>query len=206
MKFFPEKPENQERFFDGIKAILVAVLITTGGTIVSSVNNYYSNKLAQQKQVLADSRKAATDVATDLIDKLDCRKYYAVRVAVAFNWGFDQSARYNEYDKAVQEWNNKLTSRLIAIKRYFGTDTEKEVFGLIKDFSAIHDLIMQNKNLYEHKQPPIELNKLLNLTYAMDDKISNFGDKLQTQLREGKVDIYTASPPVSKPMGVEVKH
>lgn len=200
------RKKQTSNWHDGIRAILVASLITISGTTITAVNNYYTNSYTQQRQAFSDSKAEALKIQKKMTNKMNDRYVYALRIIAAYNWQVDQEKRYTEYDDAVKRWNDELIINLSDIKRYFGGESQKEVFAIIKKFNSLHIRIMKMHNLYVANMCLPEIKPLLSEVYEMDDVISTFADKLQDQLQEGKVDIYSPKPPIHKPAGMEVNH
>lgn len=196
--------KKQTHWYDGIRAILVASLITISGTTITAVNNYYTNSYAQKRQAFSDSKAEALKIQKKMTNKMNDRYVYALRVTAAYNWRLEQDKRYSEYDEAVKRWNDELIINLSDIKRYFGKEVQTNVYTIIKKFNNIHRQITKAHNLYVTQKCDPDVSFLLQEVYDMDDIISNFSDSLQEQLQEGKVDIYTPQPPINKPAGVEV--
>jgi len=195
-KYF--SPKNKQRVYDAIKAVLVAVLITAGGTVVTSVNNYYTNNLTEKRQIAADARKEASNIARKITNKMNDRYIYSLRLASAYNWQMDQDQRYNEYNEAVKRWNCELIMDLVDLHRYFGKDARERVFKMIAHFNKIHGQLMKMHNLYIAKQPLPDVKQFLeNVVYPTDDLITDFADGLQRQLQQGKVSIYEPVPPIN---------
>ena len=192
-------PKNKDRCYDAIKAIFVAILITTGSTTIT----YYSNQLNQKKQIFMDSRKEALGIAKKMTNKMNDRYLYALRVVVSYHWNIDQDQRYIEYDNSVKRWNDELITNLSDVKRYFGEETRGEIYQIIKKFNRIHQVVMRMRASYVTKQPIVGTEELLDEVYKMDDVITNFADGLQKQLQEGEVDIYRTSPPLTQPTKAE---
>lgn len=191
---------RKNRWYAGFKAVFVAVLITAGGTIITSINNYYVNSLTEKRQAYTDSKAEALKIQKKMTNKMNDRYVYALRVVSAYNWKTDQQdKRYTEYDDSVKRWNDELIINLSDIKRYFGEDARKDVYNIISRFNKIHVQIMKIRNLSYTCQPLPKIKPLLNEVYEMDDVISSFADRLQEQLREGKVDIYHPVPPTKDP-------
>lgn len=192
--------KNKARCYDGLKAILVAVLITLGGTIVTTVNNHYTSQLTEKRQITTDARKEASAIARKITNKMNDRYLYSLRLVAAYNWNLDQEQRYIEYDCAMKRWNDELMMNLVDINRYFGKDIQDEVYKIIGDFNKIHNQIMKMHHLYSDKKPMPDIGYFLEkIVYPMDDTITNFADKLQRQLQTGNVDIYVEKPPLRPP-------
>lgn len=199
LKFCKLNPKNKDRCYDaiitGFKAIFVALLIAAGSAGVT----HYANNVAQEKQIYMESRKAANQLALEIAETMSIRHHAALRAAAGYHWNVDQKLRYEQYDQQVVNWNKKRLTLLTLTKRYFGIETEKDFYKIIEDFRIIHTEIMKAKGLYDAEKPLPDLSPLMDKIYKMDDTITQFSDKMQNQLQDGKVDVYKPSPPIKEP-------
>lgn len=183
----------------------IVVPVIVAGLFTTVLTRCYQAK-DEERQTFAKARDSATQTCYTLIDAMGDRHFYAYRAAVGIQWKIEAAQRWTEYEDAVKRWNKNRYSMLALANRYFGEETEEKIYILIKEFGKIHDELTDAKNLFAAGKPVPDLDKTLHEIYQLDDDISNFSKDLQQRLKEGKVDIYSPKPPITKPIGVNVKH
>lgn len=193
-----------DKFFDVARATSLVLLTAICGATIS---HCYQIK-DEEKKVFANAREGATETCYRIINLMGKRHYGGLRAAIGFRWGVDQEKRWAKYDETVEEWNQKRYETLALANRYFGQETEQKIYDIIKSFNMIHRQLITAKNTFHANQPQDNLNleKLLDDIYSLDDDISSFSKDLQQRLKEGKVDIYSPKPPITKPLGQTIKH
>jgi len=184
------------KWFDFSKAVAPVLIAGIFGTCIA----HHYKAQDENQAINIKAREEATQLSLNIIDLMTQRRFYAIRAAIAFQYKIDEGAAYMEYDKKVKEWNDHLSSNLILIRRYFGEDRIKDLAAIIKKMNDIHQELLHAKNLFLVKQPVPDFSGkdgVLSRLYALDDDMSDFGDKLQLQLQRGDVDV-SARPPLNK--------
>lgn len=184
----------------GIFKSIIVVAIT--GAVAAWITHYYRMQ-EQSAAVSAEARKAATNTYYDIIETIGKRHYYALRAAVGFQFHEDEMGRWQQYENMVMYWDEHRYRMLALTGRYFGKSTEDQLRRLTPEFDAINDKLLAAKNAFREKKPmPEDFNQkggLFDQIYKLDNEINRFSDTLQSQLKNGQVDIYSPQPPLEKP-------
>ncbi len=196
---------GKDKWFDLLKPAVPVVIAGIFGTCIA----HHYQSLDANKIIFKESRDAATKLSLDVTDSLSQRRFYAIRATIAFQFHTNEVETYTEYDRHIKDWNDKLSSNLILIKRYFGEQRVKDLAIIITKMNKVHQELLHAKNVFLANQPiPLsilasqpmpDLTPTLKALYALDKDVSDFGDALQEQLQTSHVDIYNPKPSLQPP-------
>lgn len=121
-----------------IPSFVLTVLI--GGAYASFLQQR-SWKHQNQTRLNEEERKQGSDIRTALSEVLDKRRYRTVRLLQAIgdrarDKGSDDELRdrHSEYEQALADWNDQLTTRLVSVEVYFGRDVRDRLEGIDEHF------------------------------------------------------------------------
>lgn len=118
-----------------------ALALIPGFVLTVLIGGAYASYLQQrswrhqnQSRLDEEERKQAGEIRTALSELLDKRRYRTVRVLQAIedrarNEGSDDELRdrRSEYEQALADWNDQLTTRLVSVEVYFGRDVHDQL-------------------------------------------------------------------------------
>jgi poly-gamma-glutamate capsule biosynthesis protein CapA/YwtB (metallophosphatase superfamily) len=194
------KKIGHEKWFDLLKACAPVLIASIFGTYIA----HHLKVLDETQAIYKESRDAANQLALNVTDSLSQRRFYAVRAAIAFQFHKNELSTYDEYDRHVKDWNDKLSSNLILIRRYFGEEKVKDLAVVIKKMNNEHQELLQARNACIDGATMPDLSEktgVLHRLYDLDQDVSDYGDGLQAQLESGHVGVYKdrAVPPLKQP-------
>lgn len=121
-----------------IPSFVLTVLI--GGAYASYLQQR-SWKHQNQTRLNEEERKQAGEIRTALSELLDKRRYRTARLLQAIgdrarNKGSDDELRdrHSEYEQALADWNDQLTTRLVSVEVYFGRDVRDRLKDIDQRF------------------------------------------------------------------------
>ena len=121
-----------------IPSFVLTVLI--GGAYASYLQQR-SWRHQNQTRLDEEERKQAGEICTALAQLLDKRRYRTVRLLQAIEdrargEGSDDELgeRRSEYEQALAEWNDQLTTRLVSVEVYFGGDAYDQLDSIDRRF------------------------------------------------------------------------
>jgi hypothetical protein len=106
-----------------------------------------------------------------------------------------ESAR-RDYVKILFAWNDQLNTNLSLVGTYFGDDARAVLEGLYEDFARIGRQVEAVVRAAESDTDDVHLHSQLGDQFegrqagSLNDRVYQFGLRLMTQLREGKVGRY----------------
>lgn len=125
--------------------------LTLGFVLTVLIGGAYASYLQQrswqhqnQSRLDEEERKQASEICMALSELLDKRRYRTLRLVQAIEQqvqgeGSDRELRdrRSQYEKALADWNDQLTTRLVGVGVYFGHDLRDFLTGTIdKRFQA----------------------------------------------------------------------